>query len=82
MVSPQLSLLIINDVKASYYRDKISTCTDQKYIFKIVEQLPHQQVKSKLPSHNSKAELAEKFNSSFPKSPKYAKNSILLLMLA
>ena len=37
----------------------------QKQLFKIVEQLLHQKGKSKLSSHNSKAELADNFNKFF-----------------
>ena len=57
---------MINDAKASYYRDKISTCTDQNKLTILFKQNWQRNLTSSL----------------FPKSPKYAKNSILLLMLA
>ena len=56
---------MIYDAKAKYYRDKISSCSDQKELFKIVESLLHQKGKAKLPSHHSKEELAEDFNNFF-----------------
>lgn len=61
----QLVYNMIYEAKTTYYRDKISNCTDQKQLFKIVESLLHQKGKAKLPSHNSKEQLAQKFNNFF-----------------
>ena len=73
---------MIYDAKAKYYRDKISSCSDQKELFKIVESLLHQKGKAKLPSHHSKEELAEKFNNFFiSKITKYAMTLIPSLLL-
>ena len=65
IVQRQVVYNMIYDAKAKYYRDKISSCSDQKELFKIVESLLHQKGKAKLPSHHSKEELAEKFNNFF-----------------
>ena len=67
-------ITIINDAKASYYRDKISTCSDQKEPFKIVEQLRHQKEKSiNFPLTILKQNWQRNLTSSlFPNSPQFA----------
>ena len=55
---------LINKSKSDYYLDKIANCSDQKQLFRVIEELMPK-AKPKLPSHESTVELAKAFNTYF-----------------
>ena len=55
---------LITSSKSDYYSDKVIRCTDQKSLFRVIEELIPKG-KPKLPSHDNKEKLAETFNTFF-----------------
>ena len=56
---------LISEAKSTYYENQITQCKDQKQMFKIVDSLLHQKLKSSLPSHTNDLDLANKFSQYF-----------------
>ena len=52
----------IDNAKCAFYSEKVTGCDgDQKALFKVVDKLLHRSESSKLPSHDSPGELANRF---------------------
>ena len=61
----QRVLHMINDAKSKYYQDRLSSCENQRELFRIGESLLHSKSKTKRPTHSDSLELAEKFSDYF-----------------
>ena len=56
---------MFNDAKTVFYKDKISSCENQRDLFKIVETLLHNKGRTKLPTRASNSDLSEEFRDYF-----------------
>ncbi|XP_041460823.1 uncharacterized protein LOC121411977 [Lytechinus variegatus] len=52
---------MVKHAKASYYEKQISECCGQREVYRVIDKMLHNRVKSILPTHRNDQELAEKF---------------------